>query len=151
MFRVNTTEVEVQVKPGSNGQQFTFMRFVFRSPLIELSAPVLDNQKFALKLLREGNPCVLLGRAAQLFKSPSTTPTSLVVARQPPPRPVPEPQTLITNPPQMRFQLQQLPPSPGVRQPYPQPVILQKHPAEPEAVKFPSNQPQQMARFSAKH
>ena len=36
-FNVCTTEVEVQVKPTSDGTNLTYMKFVFQSPILELS------------------------------------------------------------------------------------------------------------------
>ena len=95
VFRTNSTDIEVQVRPMTNGQKLTFMRFVFRNPPTQISAPVLDNQKFAMKVIMEGSPCVLLGRpnvqGMPLVQAASSMPMAqqpqpVILQRQDPPR-----------------------------------------------------------------
>ena len=61
-FQTCTTEVEVQVKPISNGTDLTYMKFVFQSPAMEIVAPVLEDKTLGYRVLTQNTACVFLGR-----------------------------------------------------------------------------------------
>ena len=59
-FHSNNTSVEVLTKTLSSGQQITFMKFLFESPVITIEAPVLSDRQMMYKVLRQNSAGVLL-------------------------------------------------------------------------------------------
>merc|ERR1712223_623451 len=62
IFNVCTTEVEVQVKPTSDGRDLTYMKFVFQAPPLEIVAPVLEDRNIGYRVLTQNTACVFLGQ-----------------------------------------------------------------------------------------
>ena len=61
-FHVCTTEVEVQVKPTTDGRNLTYMKFVFQAPPLEIVAPVLEDRNIGYRVLTQNTACVFLGQ-----------------------------------------------------------------------------------------
>ena len=69
-FNVCTTEVEVQVKPTSDGTNLTYMKFVFQSPILEIVAPVLEDRNLGYRVLKQNTACVFLGQVFPCSSKP---------------------------------------------------------------------------------
>ena len=59
-FHSSNTTVEVLTKTLSSGQQITFMKFLFESPVLTIEAPVLSDRQMMFKVLKQNSACVLL-------------------------------------------------------------------------------------------
>lgn len=73
-FRSNQVNVEVQKKEINNGH-LTFMKFVFPSPSMEISAPVLLDKQMGFQVLKQNSACVFLGRILDSIKKPPQQPS----------------------------------------------------------------------------
>jgi len=62
VFRITEADVEVRSKEVERGQQRTFMKFIFRSPALEIEAPILNDETVGYQLLQQNGACVFLGR-----------------------------------------------------------------------------------------
>merc|ERR1719432_67517 len=62
VFRITEADVEVRSKEVERGQQRTFIKFIFRSPALEIEAPILNDETVGYQLLQQNGACVFLGR-----------------------------------------------------------------------------------------
>jgi len=49
-------------KEVERGQQRTFTKFIFRSPALEIEAPIINDETVGYQLLQQNGACVFLGR-----------------------------------------------------------------------------------------
>jgi hypothetical protein len=56
----------------TSGQQITFMKFLFESPVLTIEAPVLSDRQMMFKVLKQNSACVLLECVLADVKKPVT-------------------------------------------------------------------------------
>jgi hypothetical protein len=70
-FHSNNTSVEVLTKTLSSGQQISFMKFLFESPVLTIEAPVLSDRQMMYKVLKQNSACVVLECVLADVKKPA--------------------------------------------------------------------------------
>ena len=61
-FHVRTAEIEVEVRPASDGKDVIYMKFTFQAHPDEVVAPVLENSSTGYLVLKQNMACVIPGQ-----------------------------------------------------------------------------------------